>query len=165
MFISSNVMKFYNLQAAYDYLDGLEDDSEHGAALVVHMAWLEYCSSPRADGGPAAEIDLLLLYRASVAAFGGRDGAAGRIDEQNDNITEFNRFNNLLSSPSDEAYYPLVRRFAGEFAASSRLARGGQDLRLALELFIGAVRRCRIEDVVSGEVSRTSRRLVDPDRW
>src|SRR5437588_3538586 len=60
-----------NAQEAYTYLDGLMDDRERSAALAIHLSYMDYCSSLAEAGRKAAEtpLDMLLLYRAAVAAF------------------------------------------------------------------------------------------------
>jgi hypothetical protein len=162
-------MELLNIQEAYTYLDGLTDDRERSAALAIHLAFMRHCSSPAEVDQMTADapLDLLLLYRAAVAAFR-EPPVAGAQEHLSTAGKVINRgpAQQRLEAITDEQMLRPALRFVAEVISHSADSPCEQDLLFFLDLFLLTIGRCSVEAIESGEISRASRRLLeDPDYW
>lgn len=161
-------MDLVNIQEAYDYSDGLTDDRERSAAIVIHISYMERCTSRAGAARMAAEtpLDLLLLYRAAVAAFldspigeaGGPLAAAGRVVNRD-------AAQRRLATISDPRLLHRAGRLVDAVITQSRDSPCEQDLFFILDLFLATFVGPTFDAVESGEAGRASRQLKDPDYW
>jgi hypothetical protein len=111
-------------------------------------------------------LDMLLLYRAAVAAF--RDPPVGEAEEllpTTAQVVNGEPAWRRLTTISDGRLLRLALRFVDAVIRQSKDSPCEHDLLFLLDLFLTAVERCTPEMIESGEISRASGRLEDPDYW
>lgn len=151
------------------YLDGLRDDRERSAVLAIHLTWLDNCSSLATNPRVVSQtpIDMLLLYQAAAFAF--RVPLAGDagllVSGGKGNVVNRDEAVQRLDAVANSEKTQYARRFLGEVIQLSDEASCEQDLLFFLNLFLLCLDRCTIESITSGEISKGSRQLSDPDFW
>lgn len=161
-------MDVLNAHEAYAYVDGLTDDRERSATLAVHLAYMDHCSSRTSTDRMVADapVDLDLLFRAAVATF--RDvqiGEARWPATPIGRVINHEQAERRLSAISNERTLVLASRFVSEVTWLADGSPCEQDLLFLLDLFLITLQRATPESIESGEISRASRRLEDPDYW
>jgi hypothetical protein len=163
-------MHVLNAEKSAESQDSLVDEREDSAVSVIHGAWLEHTSSlGRSEHlEPASPLDMLVLYRAAAETI--RDWSPDNSPEeelsQGGRVINRDQAERVLRSVADRPLAVLTTRFANRVIALSEAAADAQDLNYYVELFLHAVRDERaIEGIVSGSISRHSKRLRDPDFW
>ena len=129
---------------------------------------MDHCSSLAKSDRMAADtpLDMLLLYRAAVAAF--RDPPVGEAREPlptTGQVVNREQARRRLATISEGRLLRLALRFVDAVMRQSDDSPCQQDLLFLLDLFLTAVERCTPEIIESGEISRASGRLEDPDYW
>jgi hypothetical protein len=159
-----------NTEKSAQYLDSLVDEREHSAVSVIHGAWLEHSSSlgRMKHLEPSNPLDMLVLYRAAAETF--REWSPGHsLDEelsQGGKVINRDRAERVLQSLADHELAALAIKFANRVIALSDSSPVAQDLNYYVELFLNSVQDERVvEGIVSGSISRHSKRLTDPDFW
>jgi hypothetical protein len=149
------------------YLDALEGERERSAALAIHLAWLDTCSSRcgREQWAAAAPPDMLILYRAVAEAFASDQAVVPDMVPPRGarTLRAEEAFERLRAIPAPEDQY--ARRFVANVVRLSQDATSAQDLVFFLELFMFCVNRCHISAILNGSISLDSRRLDAPDGW
>lgn len=160
-------MEILNAQEAYTYLDGLTDDRERSAALAIHLAYMDHCSSSVGANRIVAStpLDMAILYRATVAAFRLSAVEASGPTSSVARVVNREQAERRLTSISDGRHLALASRFVSEVDGLADGSPCEQDLLFFLGLFLRALERCTPEAIESGEISRASRRLEDTDYW
>lgn len=72
---------------------------------------------------------------------------------------------NRLDAIDNSQKSQYARRFLGEVIKLSDEASCEQDLLIFLNLFLLCLDRYTIDSITSGEISKASRQLADPDFW
>jgi hypothetical protein len=111
---------------------------------------------------------MLVLYRAAAETF--RDLSFGQPPDEGlspgGRVINRDRAEQVLQSLPDHQLAALATRFANRVIDLSEGAGAAQDLHDFVALFLHAVRdQGAREGIVSGSISRHSKRLADPDFW
>jgi hypothetical protein len=163
-------MHVLNAGKSSEYFDSLVDEREDGAVSVINGAWLEHSSSigrlDRLDS--SSPLDMLVLYQAAAETF--RDLTLEKSNHeklsQRGRIINREQAEKNLRSLADPQLAALATRFANRVIDLSESATDAQDLNYYVQLFLRSVQdKGVIEGIVSGSISRHSKRLVNPDLW
>ena len=162
-------MEVLRASEASAYLDGIRDDVERSAVLAIHLTWLDNCSSlAKTDRlAPDTPIDMLLMYRAAANTF--REPLAGvsghSLVSDSGKVVNRDEATQRLASVTNTQKAQYSQRFLGEIIKLSNEASCEQDLLFFLKLYLLCLDRCTIDSITSGEISKASRLLADPDFW
>ncbi len=163
-------MQVLNAGKSSEYFDSLVDERDDSAVTVIHGAWLEHSSSlaHREHLAPKSPLDMLILYQAAAATF--RTWTAGSCRREQlapgGRVMNQQQAEQKLRSVQDPELAALASRFANQVITLSAQAETEQDLDYYVALFLRSVTDKQvIAGILSGEISRHSRRLSDPDGW
>ena len=150
------------------YLDGLRDDRERSAVLAIHLTWLDHCSTLATNPKVVSNtpFDMFLLYRAAANAF--REPISGSsvlLVPGGGNVVNRDEAVRRLSEIDNSQQAQYASRYLGEVIKLSDEASCEQDLLFFLNLFLLCFKRFAIDSITSGEISKASRQLADPDFW
>lgn len=160
-------MRVLRAAEASAYLDGLTDDRERSSALAVHLTWLDHYSSLARNVSASSDhpLDMLLLYQAVVRTFREPSDDYSGSPATSGNMVNWDQATQRLERVDYQQNAQYARRFMSEVVRLSGDASCEQDLVFLLDLFLKCLERCPVSNILSGEVSRSSRRLADHDFW
>ena len=163
-------MTILNARESSDFFDSLIDDREHSAVIAIHNAWLEHSSAFRRSEtlNPDSPLDMLVLYKSAAATFSAdvTDTHCRKTLADGGRVLNRSQEQTTLEAITDPEVLRLSLRFGNEVIALSETSAQYQDLEYYVDLFAMSMQDKRtINSILSGAMSRYSRRLSDPNTW
>jgi hypothetical protein len=162
-------MHLLNPQKASQFINTVQGERQRSAVIAIHLAWLDH-SPPLGRAEllePKTPLDLSIVYQAAAATFSERPAPVSPQDlPLGGRVMNRQRTAKKLASLPDGEPRHLATTFLSHVINLSAAAESEQDLDYYLELFLRCISDTRvIDNIWSGEISRGSDRLSDPDMW